>query len=289
MENEFYIDEYINYLENAIYRAMIMEVGVTPKPGLVDLDNNGSHKDMNFSIFRRSATVLKPHFHKILHASTKVTDPSRILLNLRDLGLSAENAMYAETGQINTHKGMIFNLGMIASVIACLSNKYNRILELKDIKEIRRLIKINAMPLDMELSHAKSLTNGIKQYQEYGVGGARGEALSGYETVFEKSLPYLIGLKDKHLDLNTKLIAVLLKLITSTEDSNLMKRGGIEGSNFLINESLRIIELLDNEDLFLKEVALLDKSAIKMNLSPGGSADLLCVTIFCALIFKVIK
>lgn len=287
--SKFDIEEYLNFLNKSIYRSMIMEVGVTPKPGLVDLDNSGSHKDMNFTVFRNSAQALNPYFYKILSKAKDISDGSKILLNLRELGKEAENAMYEATGQINTHKGMIFNLGLIGAVMIYLSKYYGRELVYDDIPEIQKLIKINSMPLDLELSHSKVLTNGIRQYQEYGVGGARGEALSGYDTVFQKALPYMVEIGSYNFDLNTRLVAVLLKLITVTEDTNLMKRGGIEGSNFLIEKSIELMDNYENEDKFLKGVKDLDTEAIKRNLSPGGSADLLCATIFCALVFHIIK
>lgn len=288
MANNFSIYEYIDFLEKCIYRSMIMEVGVTPKPGLVDLDNTGSHKDMNFSVFRASAQALRKYFREFMEVSVTIKDKSKILTSLRDIGKQAEEAMYFATNQINTHKGMIFNIGLISSVCTFLAKEKERELTLDDIDVIRYLIKVNSMPLDLELSNVNTITNGIVQYQEYGVGGARGEALSGYFTVFEIGLPYFLKIKDKAIDLNTKLIAVLLKLITETEDSNLVKRGGISGMKFMKDESNRILELIDDEDKFILETSKFDKEAIKRNLSPGGSADLLAAVIFCLLMFRLI-
>ena len=43
-------------------RALLEEVAVTPKPGLVDRANNGAHKDMDFSTFQASAAALTPYW-----------------------------------------------------------------------------------------------------------------------------------------------------------------------------------------------------------------------------------
>lgn len=42
--------------------ALIEEAKLSPKPGLVDLFNNGSHEDMNFDTFIKSANSLRPYF-----------------------------------------------------------------------------------------------------------------------------------------------------------------------------------------------------------------------------------
>ena len=41
-------------------QSLLYEVSVTPKPGLVDRENSGSHRDMDFFSFLRSSAVLEP-------------------------------------------------------------------------------------------------------------------------------------------------------------------------------------------------------------------------------------
>ena len=43
-------------------RALLYEVSVTPKPGLVDRANAGYHEDMDFYTFLNSAVSLTPYF-----------------------------------------------------------------------------------------------------------------------------------------------------------------------------------------------------------------------------------
>lgn len=40
------------------WRAMLTEVNLSPKPGLVDRINNGAHKDMALDDFHRSAEAI---------------------------------------------------------------------------------------------------------------------------------------------------------------------------------------------------------------------------------------
>ena len=55
-----------NYESKKIARlacqALLYEVAATPKPGLVDRANSGSHKDMDFFTFQASAAALWPYF-----------------------------------------------------------------------------------------------------------------------------------------------------------------------------------------------------------------------------------
>ena len=43
-------------------QALLYEVNITPKPGLVDRINSGSHRDMDIFTFARSTPALQPYF-----------------------------------------------------------------------------------------------------------------------------------------------------------------------------------------------------------------------------------
>ena len=77
---------------------------------------------------------------------------------------------------------------------------------------------------------------------------------------------------------NTAGVFALLHLIGNVEDTNILSRGGEEGSVFAKSAAR---ELLSNPPFpDLNEVRDLDKRFIEKNLSPGGCADLLAVTYF---------
>ena len=52
-------------------RALLYEVTVTPKPGLVDRRNNGSHKDMDFGLMAKSAEALSPYFEDCIRTGIR--------------------------------------------------------------------------------------------------------------------------------------------------------------------------------------------------------------------------
>lgn len=45
-------------------QALLYEVSATPKPGLVDRNNTGAHKDMDIFTFEASAVSLNHYFEK---------------------------------------------------------------------------------------------------------------------------------------------------------------------------------------------------------------------------------
>lgn len=241
------------------YRALLKEVELTPKPGLVDRLNNGSHSDMSIDTFYASASAIKPFIIEFL----KYDD----FENLRRVGRKCEKEMFRVTSGVNTHKGMIFSLAVICGGI-------NRAKSFEDLqKEIKFLCK-DLVEKDLVKSlHVK--TYGEKFYKELKRMGIRGEAQSGYATVFEKSLPfYEKQLMNYSEDDSLKL--TLLFLMSITDDSTLYARGGIEAIEFVKQRAKKIlyIENLDNNLLEL------DRIMTQKNLSCGGSADLLGITWF---------
>ncbi|MXQ00307.1 triphosphoribosyl-dephospho-CoA synthase, partial [Burkholderia pseudomallei] len=106
-------------------------------------------------------------------------------------------------------------------------------------------------------------TAGERQFQLYGLTGARGEAESGFSTV-RKTLAQWKG--------NT-LHDLLLRLMAINQDSNLVSRGGTEGLRYVQDYAQELLANGWDQDALLR----MDNALIERNLSPGGSADLLSV------------
>ncbi|MDI9461614.1 MAG: triphosphoribosyl-dephospho-CoA synthase [Saccharofermentanales bacterium] len=99
--------------------ALLFEVDLTPKPGLVDTENNGSHPDLTGELFYRSAKALEPYFSQYWQIGADKPLPA-IFPALRSLGLEAEAEMFAATGGRNTHKGAHFCLGLVLATAGYL-------------------------------------------------------------------------------------------------------------------------------------------------------------------------
>ncbi len=278
-------NEFCKEVSSLALRSILYEVTVAPKPGLVDRLNCGAHNDMDIFTFLDSASVLQPYFYHCLKKGMDFNgkDFTKLMEEIRPLGIEAERAMFHATEGINTHKGAIFSFGVICAALGSIFlEERTRALEaLTLVNRVKEISKGVSQELE-EAKGKKELTYGEKLYLSYGVNGIRGEVESGFETVMTYSLPLLKDLlKNKKYRINDVLVEVLLVLIRYTEDSNILGRQGLEALDYAQKEAERILELggfLSQEGRILVEE--MDKDFIRKNISPGGAADLLGVTLF---------
>ena len=275
-------------------RALLEEVAVTPKPGLVDRANNGAHKDMDFSTFQASAAALPRYWGVCFgrgraggpHGDPELPEtPSDTFASLRPLGKKAELTMLAATGGVNTHKGVIFTLGVLCGAIG---RRWTAEAGFPSVDII--LSEAAAMTretLARELPAARWNTAGEALYRQYGTRGIRGEVSDGLPAVGEISLPVFKKLLAEGLDRNHAAAVTLLHLVAKVEDTNLLHRGGPEGAAWAKQAAAALIGVRWDEQCLslhripsLEEIAELDRQFIARNLSPGGCADLLAVTLF---------
>ncbi|MCX8649253.1 triphosphoribosyl-dephospho-CoA synthase CitG [Gilliamella sp. B2776] len=262
-------------------KALIKEICLSPKPGLVDMNNNGAHRDMDFHTFVQSIKAICPwfeHFYRYGQTSA-LQNNQQFLAGIRPIGIECEQAMYQATNQVNTHKGGIFAFGLLLGAIGKLEqlgltiNKQNICHE---VSTICQGIVTN------ELRQNNQTTSiGEKLFKLHNLSGARGEAESGYATVRNISLPIYKTMKDSGYDEETCLLQAMLHLLAYNQDTNLVSRGGLEGLTFAQQEAKKLIKLggMTHANVF-KLLNQLDEEFIKRNLSPGGTADLIAITWF---------
>lgn len=273
---------FCNYISSLATKSMLYEVSTTPKPGLVDRLNSGAHNDMNFFTFIDSSITLKSYFYNCvkLGYEFKESDYRLLMKSLRPLGIHAEQTMYTATNGVNTHKGLIFSLGIIT---ATAGNIFSRKKELTiNPNEISEVIKSIVEGISSELeSLEKRNTYGEVLFSMYGVKGIRGEVESGFNTVINYSLPVLKSLiLERRYLINDILVQTLIYLMTQCEDSNILGRHGMEGLRYVKEQAEQAIELGGYFTTPGKEfINEMDKDFIKRNISPGGAADLLAITL----------
>ena len=280
--HEFFRDRAADMTASAAVRGLLYEVSTTPKPGLVDRNNSGSHKDMDFFTFLDSSASLIPWFREFFclgwdHSS----EPDEQLFErLRYAGQRAETAMFSATGGINTHKGLVF-----ASAILCGA--------LGKVHAGREL----PLPLDMVLQECRSLgkcsladlhrppnvqpplpTNGERIYTAYGIQGARGEAAAGFPSAVRIGLPTLRKWLSAGFSLNDSAAMTLLTLISEVDDTNMVHRGGPELAKKRKEQAKILLSAVTKEN-FKETLYTLDHQYMTENLSPGGCADLLAVSL----------
>ncbi len=199
---------FAQHIASTAARALMYEVSVSPKPGLVDRFNCGAHSDMNFFTFIDSAMALIPHFNDfvLLGIENYNVSPQDAFSAVRPNGIKGEKSMYLATKGVNTHKGAIFSMGLICLSIGYLYGKNARF----TIAEIRRICACMAADHDFGSLADNAKTNGERIYFRYGITGARGEAMGGFANLFTLALPAFLKCIDEGCSLNDSGVIALI-------------------------------------------------------------------------------
>lgn len=313
-------------------QALQAELDTTPKPGLVDKDNNGAHRDMDYALMQLSINTLHPYFVRLALLGFADTLPSHT--SIRDAGIEAEKAMLAATNSVNTHKGALFSMGLAVVAAAyeekkAAANKEERedsqvplkslalleplesLVPLESLAPLEHLTPIESLasPLSsLQLtikalaasfpdtsgthgSKAKLLSNGIITIK-----GALDNAREGYEKLFAEWLPFYNERRKSH-DAHA-LHKTLLRIMCDLDDTNVIYRTNVATAEEVKQEARALLASFEEayaaqdkekctsaieekcasaELLALKDM---DRRYTERNISPGGAADMLSLTVF---------
>ena len=241
-------------------QALQAELDTTPKPGLVDKDNNGAHRDMDYALMQRSIDTLHPYFVKLALLGFADTLPTHTAI--RDIGIEAERAMLSATNGVNTHKGALFSMGL--AVVAAAHEK--------NTDSLQTTIKALAASFpDTNGTHgskAKLLSKGTTAIK-----GALDNAREGYEMLFAEWLPFYIEHRKEH-DAYTP-HKTLLRIMCDLDDTNVIYRTDLATAEEVKQEARALLDSFSKAAL--KDM---DRHYTTRNISPGGAADMLSLTIF---------
>lgn len=256
-------------------RALLYEVCTTPKPGLVDRDNPGSHRDMDIFTFLDSAAALLPYFRRCAECGmdSRHLPPSETFRLIRQEGVKAERDMYAVTCGVNTHKGAVFSMGILCAALGRVNHSLR-----KDpaavLAECGRIAEgISSGDFASLKTASDARTAGERLYLEYGIRGVRGQAEDGFPAVLSAGLPALERELAGGASLDRAGSVALLSLLAAETDTNLIARGGRQ-KQLAVTEEVRHL-LAEDPSPSEEVIREMDRAFISENLSPGGSADLL--------------
>ena len=281
-------------------QALQAELDTAPKPGLVDKDNNGAHRDMDHALMQLSINTLHPYFVRLALLGFADTLPSHTAI--RDTGIEAEKAMLAATNGVNTHKGALFSMGLAVVAAAyeekkAAANKEVRGKEREEgyLSSLQLTIKalVASFP-DTSGTHgskAKQLSNGTTTIK-----GALDNAREGYEKLFAEWLPFY-NERRKSYDAHA-LHKTLLRIMCDLDDTNVIYRTNVATAEEVKQEARALLASFEEayaaedkekcasaieekcasaELLALKDM---DRRYTARNISPGGAADMLSLTVF---------
>ena len=310
-------------------QALQAELDTTPKPGLVDKDNNGAHRDMDYALMQLSINTLHPYFVRLALLGFADTLPSHT--SIRDAGIEAEKAMLAATNGVNTHKGALFSMGLAVVAAAyeekkAAANKEERGKEErkeergkereKEEKEDSQVSLESLAPRESLASPLSSLqltikalaasfpdtsgTHGSKAKQLSNgtttIKGALDNAHEGYEKLFAEWLPFYNERRKNH-DAHA-LHKTLLRIMCDLDDTNVIYRTNVATAEEVKQEARALLASFEEayaaqdkekcasaieekcastELLALKDM---DRRYTARNISPGGAADMLSLTVF---------
>lgn len=264
--------------------AMLMEAACTPAPGLVDRDNSGAHQDMDFFTFLISSSALTKAMFRCTAAGYyhQGTLPS-LLPVLRNIGKDGERQMLQATCGVNTQKGLLFLLGILAASAAyCL--KESPQVTAGDILKAAAVMTDGIVERELAplaLKPPAKATAGEKLYIAYGVTGIRGEIEAGMPSIGEYGLPALKKALERGLSLNDALVHTLINLMTTVEDTTILHRHNMDTLREVQTQAREIMEQGGMLTAAGRDrIIALDKAFIERNISPGGVADLLAATYF---------
>lgn len=294
------VDRLLDEAAHLATSALMREVMLTPKPGLVDMYTNGAHTDMNVSTFLRSIQALESHFKAYIrlgfaYANADNLEDRNFISQLRAIGRVAETDMFRATGGINTHKGANYSFSLIlaatgielaaGTTLPFDSSESERIL-ICTSKLGQEILNEDFGGLKLYQSSSEDLSHGEQLFLEKGVTGIRGESAAGYPLVANVLLPYLR--KSSHNDSEDTLLHAMVLLMATLEDTNLLHRGGLEGLAWVKEQAQQLWKKNPPHDDLIWILSRLDRAFTERNLSPGGTADLLSLGIYFASLENVI-
>jgi triphosphoribosyl-dephospho-CoA synthase len=179
--------------------------------------------------------------------------------------------MYEVTRGSNTHKGAIWNLGLL---IAAAARR-----EGQTAQEIA--VAAGAIARLPDRPQPELITHGDMVRNRYGATGARGEASNGFPHVVEFGLPILRERRAAKCSEETCRLDALVSLMSQLDDTCVLYRGGNEALSFVKSRAQAVLMSGGyGSATGRKLMRELDRELIAQHISPGGSADLLAATIF---------
>jgi holo-ACP synthase CitX len=246
----------LRVLAAALVDGARAELDLTPKPGLVDRLDSGSHPDLSFDDMSRSIDLLQVYFDELLALDDPLDLPTSVAAGRR-----AERRMIDAIGS-NAHKGYIFLAGLVLLAAGAAADREGLRSSVSTLA--RRVLDGRTRPeaTDREPSHGDRLR------ASRGVGGIVREALLGLPAVFERGLPVLAASRGP--DTQHLLMAVLMQ---SVEDTTALHRCGPSGLARLRADGAWLERKIESGEDYVPSLAVLNDEYRRLNLTMGGVAD----------------
>lgn len=270
-DNEDFDPAHIHLSALAI-SVLIEEAELTPKPALVDRRGNGAHHDLDLARLRRSAQSLQPGFVDIARTAAAEGDPLQLREQIGRIGRLMERRMLETTGGSNAHRGAIWALGLLVAAAA-----RNRA-ELDSVCIASAAARLARLP---DRFAPRLMSNGALAQMKFGASGARGEAQAAFPHAIGVGVPMLRAARDRGVPEDCARLDVLMAIMSCLDDTCLLHRGGVAALETAKAGARAVLAAGGTaEPAGLRRLYKLHGDLMGLWASPGGSADLLAVTLF---------
>ncbi|MDR5750089.1 MULTISPECIES: triphosphoribosyl-dephospho-CoA synthase [unclassified Caballeronia] len=260
-------------LGEAVVLALIDEVTLAPKPGLVDIRSRGAHHDLDWRLMCASALALQPTFVELARAGTQTLPLPALRERIGAIGREGEARMLDATRGVNTHRGAIWALGLlVTSAASDMTDRTPRGIA-------ARAGSLARLPDRRAPAHTGN--KGEQACRDYDVGGARGQAQAGFPHVVDIALPELTRSRERGDSETAARLNALLAVMASLDDTCVLARGTRTALAELQDGARRVLAhggaaRLDGR----RHLKALDRRLVELHVSPGGAADLLAAALF---------
>ena len=247
--------------------AMKQELLTEGKPGLVCLTSNGCHHDLDFKTMNLCIDIFIQHVYELIATLDEGTTPLEVVAAAQQVALHTLSLMETAAKGANTYRGAVFSLGLAIVAYAYIKRGGEPL-----TPELWQQT-ISEMALHFEPTDQ---TKGGKAVKDYGIKGAIHTARGGYAFVFNQAVPYYEALlNDPDCDRNSRRLRTLIYIMSQIDDSNIYHRAGAD-----VAQQLKALAHTAANDFNPTTLQALQDYCNAHWISPGGSADMLILTLF---------
>ena len=237
-----------------------LELHLTPKPGLVDLADCGSHPDLSVDTMERSIGYVADYLEQTVASLAA----GQSFAQQRAIGVLAEQRLLGDLGT-KTHKGFIFLSGML------LIARWHA----ASPDECAMRSALCTLSAEFFRTADEQATHGCLARKKYQAGGIIVESINGFPSVFDEGLPVFRQALQQHGCCQVASFALLARLMQIVDDTTTLHRAGPEGLARVKRDGFELEQIVGEGGDHLAFLRELNRSYVQANITIGGVADML--------------
>lgn len=247
-------------LVESLVRGAALELYLTPKPGLVDLADCGSHPDLSLATMESSIHSIADYLLELL---SSLRSGERFDHQVA-IAKRAERNMF-ETRGTNTHRGYLFLSGLLL-----IAHWHAPAPGERSLRAI-----ISSLADDFFNTYGEKGTNGRQARERYRAGGIVQESLAGFPSLFTAALPAFRAARERSYCFRSASFAMLAQLMLNVEDTTTLHRGGPFALSRIRRDGRALEQVISQGGDYVSFLAELNRLYTLKGITMGGVADLL--------------